>query len=76
MPAKTKVKIEKIIWNPNNSWAGWDNLRNDDGVVQALREAGKTIGEIDTEYKGQHRARVVVKSDRETLKSLGINTKY
>lgn len=68
--AKMKYKIDKVILNSANGWKNFNDLRNDDKVVNAMKETANTIGEIETSYKAATRAHVITKVSKEKYDEL------
>lgn len=68
--AKVEYKIKKIKLNSDNGWKAFNNLRNDDNVVNAMKETANSIGEVDTSYNATTRAHVVAKVSKEKFDEL------
>ena len=65
-----KIELKKIDFKPGGSWKGWDELRKDPGVMQALRDTANEIGEVETSFTGYDRAHVIARVDRDTFDNL------
>ena len=63
-------KISKVELNKSNGWKAFNNLRNSDGVIKALKETGEEIGEVKATYKGFSRGHVYIKTDIDTFNNL------
>ena len=65
-----KYKIDKVKLNNNGNWKEFNDLRNEKGVKEVLRNAGNEIGETVATYKGLTRAHAIIKVDNATYNNL------
>lgn len=65
-----KWEVEKVVAVNQSGWKNYNNLRNDDGVLQELENIASTIGRLKKSYHATTRAHAGSVVDMQTYERL------